>query len=226
MLSEIQQKVLEQLMAGDRVAAIQHIDEWAVAGGYNRAVTAVLEPVLHAFGERWYRGEGLSLSHGYIAGKVAEYLMEQALEEQQRDGLASQEKKGTLVLGNTEDDYHSLGRMMLGRFLEISGWRVHDLGNDVLAEEFVDKALEVRARVVGVSAMMYTTALNIKKLRREIDTRGLAGRLQLAVGGAVFITRPGLIEEVGGDGTAATAFKAVDLMDRLWQASLSRGDLP
>ncbi|SMD01994.1 Methanogenic corrinoid protein MtbC1 [Desulfocicer vacuolatum DSM 3385] len=226
MLSDIQQKVLAQLMEGNRVAVIDLIDEWAVQKQYRTAVSEILEPVLHEFGERWYRGEGLSLSHGYIAGKIAEYLMEKCLEEEEQNDAAPRKKKGNLVIGNIEDDYHSLGRMMLGRFLEISHWQVHDLGNDVLAEEFVDKALEVRSRVIAVSAMMYTNALNIQKLRREIDDRGLGGVLQLAVGGAVFITRPNLIREVGGDGTAVNAFKSVELIERMWQTSTTLGELP
>ncbi len=226
MLSDIQQQVLAKLMEGDRVAAIGLIDEWALHRAYSRAVTEILEPVLHEFGEQWYRGEELSLSHGYIAGKVAQYLMEKSLHEQKKNNSAPRKKKGVLVIGNIEDDYHSLGRMMLRRFLEISGWHVHDLGNDVLAEEFVDKALEVGARVIGVSAMMYTNALNIRKLRREIDGRGLKGRLQLAVGGAIFISRPGLVREVGGDGTAINAFKSVELMERLWHKSTLQGELP
>ena len=72
--------------------------------------------------------------------------------------------KGNVVIGNIEDDYHSLGRKLIGIFLKSSGWTVYDLGNDVLSEEFIEKALETKSRVIGVSAMMYTTAKNIRKL--------------------------------------------------------------
>jgi len=113
-----------------------------------------------------------------------------------------------------------LGHRMVGIFLRTDGWIVHDLGNDVPAAVFVDKALETGARVIGASAMMMTTALNIERLREEIDRRGLAGRIQLAVGGAVFRVCPGLADEVGGDGTASDALGAADLFDRLWEQSV------
>ena len=130
--------------------------------------------------------------------------------------------KGPVVIGNIEEDFHALGRRMVGTFLRAEGWIVHDLGNDVPATEFVDKALEVGARVIGVSAMMMTTARNVRKVRDEIDNRGLTGRIQLAVGGAVFRVCPGLAEEVGGDGTAPDALGAAGLFDRLWEESVRK----
>ena len=125
-----------------------------------------------------------------------------------------------MVIGNIEEDFHALGRKMVGAFLRARGWTVHDLGNDVPAATFVDKAVEVGARVIGVSAMMLTTARNIKAVREEIDRRGLTGRIQLAVGGAVFRVTAGLAEEIGADGSAANALAAVELAGRLWERSV------
>ncbi len=93
------------------------------------------------------------------------------------------------------------------------------MGNDVPATAIVNKAVEVHARVIGISAMMYTTALNIQKVRKELDSRNLSQLIQLAVGGAVFNQRPGLVDEVGGDGTCKTALGAPQLMEELWQRS-------
>jgi methanogenic corrinoid protein MtbC1 len=84
----------------------------------------------------------------------------------------------------------------------------------------VDKAVELGARVIGISAMMRTTAHNIRKVRSELERRGLSGRIQLAVGGAVFLVCQGLDREVGGDGTARTAIDVGKLFERLWEASI------
>lgn len=113
----------------------------------------------------------------------------------------------------------------MGLFLAAAGWEVHDLGNDVPAEELLEKAIEVGACVVGASAMMQTTALNIRKLRQLIDQRGLTERIKLAVGGAVFNWRPDLVAEVGGDGTAHNAIGADELFMRL-QAEVRREMTP
>ena len=139
-------------------------------------------------------------------------------------GVVSKEAKGPVVMGNIEDDYHPLGRKMVVAFLRVAGWKVLDLGNDVMPKKFVDTALEAGACIIGASAMMYTNAMNIKKIREEIDHRGLTGYLQLAVGGAVFKLRPELVQEVGGDGTAGDATKAPALMDELWKYSSEKGE--
>ncbi|NTW87967.1 MAG: corrinoid-binding protein [Desulfobulbaceae bacterium] len=168
---------------------------------------------------------GLGYANEYVAAKVAEDALLK-IAGQKKEGDTVPPSKGPVVIGNIEEDFHSLGRRMLGIFLASDGWIVHDLGNDVPAAEFVDKAVAVGARVIGVSAMMLTTALNIKQLRTELDKRGLSGRIQLAVGGAVFLVRPGLDHEVGGDGTARTALEATALFTRLWQASSEKEVAP
>jgi hypothetical protein len=48
-----------------------------------------------------------------------------------------------------------------------------------------------------------------------LDDRDLQGRIKLAVGGAVFIMRPELVAEVGGDGTAISATAVPELFERL-----------
>ncbi len=129
------------------------------------------------------------------------------------------QSKGTAIIGNVEDDYHSLGRKLVGIFLLTAGWKVVDLGNDVAPATFVDAAIENKARIIGVSAMMFTTAQNILSLRKEIDQRGLKNKIKLAVGGAVFKIRPDLVSEVGGDGTAANAIDAPALFEKLTEGS-------
>ncbi|NLF92562.1 MAG: hypothetical protein GX564_01635 [Oligosphaeraceae bacterium] len=146
-------------------------------------------------------GVTVSLTQTFVASKIAEDVLLRCVSKPEENNL-----RGTpVVIGNIEDDFHSLGRRIVGSFLRATGWEVHDLGNDVTAEQFVDKAIDVGASVVGVSAMMQTTALNIRKLRNLIDIRKLNHQLKLAVGGAVFNWRPELVAEVGGDGTARNA---------------------
>jgi methylmalonyl-CoA mutase cobalamin-binding domain/chain len=132
--------------------------------------------------------------------------------------------KGPVILGNIEDDCHPLGRKIVASFLRLNGWDVRDLGIDVEAEALVDEAERVGAKVIGVSAMLFTTANNIRKVRQEIDRRGLTGKIMLAVGGTVFQLRPELVEEVGGDGSAPNAFAAVGLFERLLKQAEEGGE--
>lgn len=220
-IDSLQQDIIDKILAADRHGATASVEDWAARHGYERAMANVLDPVVRAIGELWVDGKN-SLAQTYIAAKVVEDVMGNAAKEIDIQGGS----KGPVIIGNIEDDYHALGRRLVVTFLRSSGWQVVDLGNDVPPHEFVDAALETGARVIGASAMMYTTAMNIKHLRTEIDGRGLADRLQLAVGGAVFVVRPGLVQEVGGDGTATNGIAVPALMDRLWKRAVDQVELP
>ncbi len=184
--------------------------EWAGRFHWRETILDLLEPVLVEIGKRW-SADRISLAAGYMAGKIAEEVLLKAVEAEE----AVPENKGPVVIGNAEDDFHSLGRKMVCVFLRTAGWKVIDLGNDVLAGDFVDAAVANGATIIGVSAMMLTTAENIRKIRFELERRGLSGQIKLAVGGAVFKIRPEFVAEVGGDGTVATAVDAPRLMDQL-----------
>lgn len=134
--------------------------------------------------------------------------------ERQASGITKR-SVGVAVIGNIEDDFHALGRKMVGNFLVSAGWTVHDLGNDVLAADFVDKALEVNASIIGASTMMYSNAQNIHKLREELERRNLRDKIKFVVGGAIFNLSPHLAEEIKADGTARNALEAVELFNRL-----------
>ncbi|KUO60247.1 hypothetical protein APF79_01125 [bacterium BRH_c32] len=214
MISEQIESLFQALKISDRIAANDIVDEYAIKNNYEDALKNLLEPALLLFGEYWMKNPDISLANGYIVGKIAEDILLKTAKEYNK---RKHEKihKGIAVVGNIEDDYHSLGRRLVSVFLEASGWEVHDLGNDVLPEEFINCALDNGAKVIGASAMMFVNAKNIKKLRDEIDNRGYKDKLMLAVGGAIFNLRPELVKTVGGDGTALNAISAVKLFEEL-----------
>lgn len=203
---------MQHMLSADRHGAA-HLTEDILTGGLppRDLITEVLDPAMIQLGEQWNK-ETISLSQAFVASKIAEDILHRCLPD---ITAAVKSGKGPVVIGNIEEDFHSLGRRIVSSFLSAFGWEVHDLGNDVLAEQFIDKALEVNAPIIGVSAMMQTTALNIRKVRDLLDKRGLSGKIKLAVGGAVFNWRPQLVEEVGGDGTVQNAIEVDTLFTRL-----------
>ncbi|HET9569865.1 MAG TPA: cobalamin-dependent protein [Bacteroidales bacterium] len=214
---EQQDFIANLINEGEKEKAILLLTEWSHQTSFKEVISGVLEPMLIKWGKLWMQGK-LSLAHGYLSGKVAEefyMIAAQDPEFNQFTGIS----KGTIVLGNIEDDFHPLGRRLVNVYSKAAGWNIHDLGNDVHAELFVEKALEYHAEIIAVSAMMFTTAKNIIQVRNALDRNNLSGKIQLAVGGAVFKLRPELVFEVGGDGTAETAMDAPHLFDSLLLSS-------
>jgi methanogenic corrinoid protein MtbC1 len=213
--------LLAAMTNSDRAGAAELIER-ALAGGMppETVIAEILDPAIVQLGCLWEK-ETMSLAQNYVASKIAEDALLRCIPVRSSDTVY----KGAAVLGNIEDDFHGLGRKTVGLFLSAAGWDIYDLGNDVLAEELLDKALQVKASVIGCSAMMQTTALNIRKLRDLIDERGLNQQIKLAVGGAVFNWRPDLVAEVGGDGTAQNAAGVDELFTRL-QSQVCKGGKP
>lgn len=218
-----QNQLIETILLADKEKALQIINRWAADHGNEQSFTDIVEPVLIRLGDEWIKQETVTIAQVFVAARIAEELLIRIAEER-KTKTGDIPKKGPIVFGNIEDDFHSLGRKIVVSFLRIHGWEVIDLGNDVTPAEFVDTAVQQNARVIGVSAMTMTTARNIRRLRSEIDERGLKGKIQLGVGGAVFIVNPSLVDEVGGDGTAKNALIAVTLFDKLWDAALRESE--
>jgi len=198
---------------GEKDSAVQLLLEWSTQTSFKEIIFNVLEPMLTELGQLWMRGK-ISLAHGYISGKVAEEFYLMAARDQEFN-LSRTHHRGTVVLGNIEDDFHPLGRRLVNIYARSAGWNIIDLGTDVTAEHFIEKAIENKADIIAVSAMMFTTAKNIIKVRQELDKNSLSGKVMLAVGGAVFKLRPELVTEIGGDGTADTAIGAPNLFETL-----------
>ncbi|MBU0929180.1 MAG: cobalamin-dependent protein [Spirochaetes bacterium] len=198
--------------------------------GYDETLQGVLEPTLSMIGERW-AVDCISLAQGFVAGKVAEDFLDirekpasgsardasvrsdasQAYDASQASGIP----RRIAVLGNVEDDFHSLGRSLVVSFLRLEGWTVVDLGNDVPAGAFADAAADSGASVIGASAMMLATARRAYDIRQELVRKGLSDSVMLALGGAAFSMKPELAGELGGDGTARNALEAPALFERL-----------
>ena len=73
-------------------------------------------------------------------------------------------RAGIVVLGTTKGDIHEIGKILVGSMLTAHGFQVHDLGVDVAGNKFAAKAGELKADIVGVSALLTTTMRNQKSV--------------------------------------------------------------
>lgn len=118
---------------------------------------------------------------------------------------------GTIVIATVEHDIHDIGKNLVALMLRNYGYHVIDLGKDVPAETIVAKAKEADADIIGLSALMTTTMMEMKKVV-ELAKREKV-RAQIIIGGAV-ITQ-GFADEIGADGYSGDAQEAVALVGRL-----------
>jgi corrinoid protein of di/trimethylamine methyltransferase len=123
------------------------------------------------------------------------------------------ETAGEVVIGTVKGDIHDIGKTLVGTMLAASGFQVHDLGVDVPPERFAHKAREVKAVIVGVSALLTTTMVNQKSVIEALDDLGLRPQVKVLVGGAP-VTRS-WADTIEADGFAEDAIGAVAEARRL-----------
>ena len=144
------------------------------------------------------------------------------LEPELRKQGTERPSAGRVVLGTTKGDIHEIGKILVGTLLTAHGFEVHDLGVDVAPENFASAAVELAAKVVGVSALLTTTMRGQKSVIEAIERAGLRPHVKVIIGGAP-VTRQ-WSEEIGADGYAKDAMSAVGLVRSLIAPAVAKAE--
>ncbi len=120
---------------------------------------------------------------------------------------------GRVVLGTVKGDIHEIGKSLVGTLLSANGFEIYDLGVDVPFAKFAEKAREVNADIVGVSALLTTTMAGQQNVIEALDDLGLRPKVKVMVGGAP-VTRE-WADKIGADGYSGDALGAVELAKSL-----------
>lgn len=119
----------------------------------------------------------------------------------------------TIIIGTVAGDLHDIGKNLVVMILESGGFNVIDLGVDVAPAKFVAAIKEHKAQIVGMSALLTTTMLNMKDTIELITEEGLRDQVKILVGGAP--VSKGFAEEIGADGYCPDAMAAKEMAGKL-----------
>jgi 5-methyltetrahydrofolate--homocysteine methyltransferase len=131
-------------------------------------------------------------------------------------------KVGTVVIGAVTGDLHTIGYGLVSTQLEIAGFEVHKLGIDIPSMTFIDKAQELNADIIGLSAFLVTTIPYCKEVIGYLEDMGLRDRYKVIIGGTE--TSADKAEAMDADGWALNAVAAVPLCRRLVGKEADAGD--
>lgn len=114
---------------------------------------------------------------------------------------------GKVIMGTVEGDIHSIGKDIVATMLEANGFEVVNLGEDIPAKVFVEKAKELDADIIGLSALLTSSMLKQKETVAAVRAAGL--RTKVMIGGAP--TTDEWATQIGADGWAGDATTAANL---------------
>ena len=160
-------------------------------------------------GERFKKNE-VYVPEVLIAARAMKMGMEQLKPLLVAAGV---EPIGTVVVGTVKGDLHDIGKNLVCMMLEGAGFKIVDAGINVEPEKMVQLAKENNANLIGASALLTTTMINMKGVVEAVKAADMAGKVKVMIGGAP-VTQS-FADEIGADGYAPDAASAADLAMKL-----------
>ena len=150
-----------------------------------RVLNGVLLPAMKDVGDKFGAGELILpfvLQSAEVMKKAVQHL-EKFLEKS--EGYT----KGRVVLATVYGDVHDIGKSLVNTILSNNGYTVYDLGKQVPVNTIIEKAVEVNADAIGLSALLVSTSKQMPLCVQELDKRGM--HIPVMIGGAAINRRFG-----------------------------------
>lgn len=212
MSNQLFQEMAQSIIDGDsdvsadlaRRAVGQGIDPLeAISNGFVIGVNQV--------GEAFARGDAF-LPELVMAGEAMKAAVAVLEPELARRGT-ERTMLGKVILCTVEGDIHEIGKTLVGTMLSAAGFQVFDLGVDVPVMKVVEKAREVNANVVAMSALLTTTMVHQRDVIEALEDVGIRSKIKVLVGGAP-VTKE-WVKQIGADGYSEDAIGAIKVAKQL-----------
>jgi 5-methyltetrahydrofolate--homocysteine methyltransferase len=211
-IRNVPMQISEAVVNGDQERIVGLIKEGMTAGlTAPELVDQCLVPAINRVGELFEKKQyylpqliqsAETMKQAFIY--LNPFLAEQALK-------SGAKNKAKVVLATVKGDIHDIGKNLIALMFKNQGFAVYDLGKDVSAVTIINKAKEIQADLIGLSALMTTTMVGMKDVIDLAKKEGLTARVM--IGGAV--VNQTFAQEIGADGYAEDAYRAVKLAQQL-----------
>ncbi len=118
-------------------------------------------------------------------------------------------KIGKVVIGTVRGDLHDIGKNIVATLLSAAGFEVVDLGVDVSPEKFVEAVKENNPDIVGMSALLTTTMVEMEEVIKALKESGLRDKVKVIIGGAPITEE--FAKKIGADAAAKDAVEGVNI---------------
>ncbi len=204
--SDVRQQLYDAILRRRREGVEALVDACLEHMGALEVLNTILLPAMKEVGDRFGAGE-LILPFVLQAAEVMRAAVTHLEPHLPRQSGSS---KGKLVLATVFGDVHDIGKNLVKTILVNNGYTVYDLGKQVPVSAIVDKALEVQADAIGLSALLVATSAQMRLCVEELQRRGLS--LPVLIGGAAI--NPAFAERIGAD-YAGGVYYCKDAFDAL-----------
>ena len=209
---EIMQKAFDSIIEADEEMAAEVIEEGKAEG-----ITAVemlqegFSKGMNELGDQFGRGE-IFLPELIFATEVMKVATD-AVDKELAESDTEIAKAGVVVMGTVEGDVHDIGKGICVSMLKASGLEVYDMGREVPADTFIEKAKEVGADIIGSSALLTTTMPVQQEIVEKLTEQGLDGQIKTMVGGSPVTAR--WAEKIGATAYSEDAAECCEVAKKI-----------
>ena len=131
------------------------------------------------------------------------------------------EPVGKAVIGTDQGDLHDIGKNLVVMMLKGAGFEIYDLGVDVETSVYIDKAEEVGADIICMSALLTTTMPKMQDCIEQLQERGLRDKYIVMIGGAP--VNESFCEQIGADYYTPDAASCAEVAKKVVQEKKAAG---
>lgn len=205
---DVRARLKDAILYGDKDNIVSFVEE-ALSKGVSplKINSSILIPALETVGEKFAKKE-------YFLPQVilSAEAMQRAFGRLKKELKPSEARaKGKIVIATVEGDIHDIGKNIVISVLENHGYKIYDLGRSVPANVIIKEAIKNKADIIGLSALMTTTMIQMERVIKELKKQRL--RVKTIVGGAV-VTKE-FARRIGASAYARDAIEAVNIVKSL-----------
>jgi corrinoid protein of di/trimethylamine methyltransferase len=204
-LTSLQKAIIEHDEEASKRLTKQALDKGAKP---SEIIEQELNPALDIVGEKFEKQEYF-LPHLVLCGDAAKAVVD--VLKAHAPGVKT--TTATIVIGTVQGDIHDIGKNLVSSFLSSSGFEVYDLGIDVPPLTFIEKAQEVKADIIGISALMNQSMPVQEEIITLLKDMGLREKFKVMIGGSP--TTVEYAEMIGADAWGNDPSEAVEQAKRL-----------
>ena len=131
------------------------------------------------------------------------------------------EPVGKAVIGTVQGDLHDIGKNLVVMMLKGAGFKIYDLSVDVETSVYIDKAEEVGADIICMSALLTTTMPKMQDCIEQLQERGLRDKYIVMIGGAP--VNESFCEQIGADYYTPDAASCAEVAKKVVQEKKAAG---
>ena len=199
-------KITDALLSMDQVSVRKLIFDNVKKNDPFEIIENMVVPAMEQIGVGWEKGD-VALSQVYMSGRIVEDIIDEILPPS--DPKRKNQPKMAITVLN---DFHLLGKRIIYSLLRASGYSLLDFGH-VTVDELVEKVVAENIKIILISTLMLSSALQVKNFKKKLSARGYHPKIM--VGGAPFRFDEKLAEEVGADCTAVNIKEMLEVINNL-----------